>query len=64
MMKNLSASTEDSRDMDLISGSGRSSGKGDDSLLQYSFLGNLMDRGARWATVYRAVKEWDMTNQI
>ena len=64
MIKNLSANTEDSRDMDLISESGRSSGKGNDSLLQYSFLGNPMDRGAWWATVYRAVKERDTTNQI
>ena len=38
--------------MGLIPGWGRSSGKGSDSLLQYSCLENSMDRGAWWATVH------------
>ena len=38
--------------MGLLPGSGRSSGGGSDSPLQYSSLKNSMDRGAWWATVY------------
>ena len=34
-----------------IPGSGRSPGKGNSSPLQYSYLENSMDRGARWAAV-------------
>ena len=39
-------------DVGSIPGSGRSPGKGNGNLLQYSCLGNPMDRGARWATVH------------
>ena len=35
-----------------IPGLGRSSGVGNDNLLQYSCLGNFMDRRAWWATVH------------
>ena len=43
--------------MGLISGLGRSSGVGNNSiLLQYSCLENSMDRGAWWATVHWAVE--------
>ena len=35
----------------LIPGSGRSPGGGNGNPLQYSCLGNAMDRGAWWATV-------------
>ena len=38
--------------LDLIPGSGRSSGKGIVYPLQFSCLENPMDRGARWATVH------------
>ena len=38
-------------DLGLIPGSGRSPGEGNGYLLQYSCLGNPMDRGAWWATV-------------
>ena len=38
--------------MDLIPGSGRSPGGGHGNLLQYSCLGNPMDRGAWWATAH------------
>ena len=34
-----------------IPGSGRSLGEGNGDPLQYSCLGNPMDRGARWATM-------------
>ena len=43
MVKNLAANAGD---MGLIPGWGRSPGKGNGSLLQYSCLGNPMDRGA------------------
>ena len=36
----------------LIPGSGRSPGEGNGNLLQYSCLGNPMDRGAGQATVH------------
>ena len=41
--------------------SGRSPGKGDDNSLQYSCLGNLMDREACWATLHGVTSELDMT---
>ena len=47
-----------------IPGSGRSSGQGHGNLLQYSCLENLMDRGARWATVPGVAEESDMTEQL
>ena len=37
--------------MGLISGPGRSSGEGNGNSIQYSCLGNPMDRGAWWVTV-------------
>ena len=48
--KNLPASTGDSRDMGLISGSGRSTGVGNGNPLQYSCLENSMDRGS-WQAI-------------
>ena len=48
-------------DMGLIPVSGRSPGVGNDNPLQYSSLGNPMDRGAWWATVHEVAKESDMT---
>ena len=36
----------------LSSGSGRSHGEGNGNPLQYSCLGNSMDRGTWWATVH------------
>ena len=48
-------------DTGLISRSGRSFREGNDNPLQYSCLGNPMDRGAWWATIHDVPKEWDMT---
>jgi len=46
-------------DVGLISTLGRCLGEGNGSLLQYSCLGNFMDRGAWWAMVHRVTKELD-----
>ena len=43
-------------DVGLISGSGRSPGEGNGNPLQYSCLGNPMDRGAWQATAHRVPK--------
>ena len=40
----------------LILRLGRSPGEGNGNTLQYSYLGNPMDRGAWWATVHRVTK--------
>ena len=50
MVKNPPANAVDIRDMDLIPGSGRRPGRGNGNPLQYSCLGNPMDRGAWQAT--------------
>ena len=46
MIKNMPDNTVDTGDVGLISGSERSPGEGNGNLLQYSCLGNPMDRGA------------------
>ena len=43
-----------------IPGSGRAPGEGNGDPLQYSCLGNLMDRGAWWATILAIIKVLDM----
>ena len=45
-------------DMGTIHGSGRSPGEGNSSPLQYSCLGNPMDRGTWWATVHGVAQSW------
>ena len=57
VVKNPPASAGDAG---LICGLGRSPGRGHDNPLQYSCLGNPMDRGAWQATVL-GVTELDMT---
>ena len=51
------------RGVRLISGSGRIPGEGNGNPLQYSCLGNPMDRGAWQATVH-GVSESDMTEHV
>ena len=58
MGKNLPASAGDAG---LMPGPGRYPGEGNGNPLQYSCLGNHMDRGFLWATVHRSLKESDMT---
>ena len=55
LVKNLPASAGDEG---LIPRLGRSPGEGNGNPLQYSCLGNLMDRGAWWATVHGVAKSW------
>ena len=52
-----------SRDKGLIPGSGSSPGVGNGNPLQYSCLGNSMDREAFWATVH-GVAELDITEHV
>ena len=58
MVKNL---PENAGEMDLIPGSGRSPGEGNDNPLRYSFLGNSMGKGVWQATVHRVAKESEST---
>ena len=57
-LKNPPANAGDVRDMDLIPGSGRSPEEGHGNPLQYSCLGNPMDRRAWRAAVHRVAKSW------
>ena len=63
MIKNLPASAED---VGSIPRSGRSPGKGNGNSLQYSCLGNPIDRAAWQALVFcnRITKESDTTKQL
>ena len=56
MVKHPPANAGDTRDSDLIPGLGRSPGEGNDNPLQYSCLGNPMDRGAWWGIVRGVAK--------
>ena len=51
-------------DVGSIPGLGRSPGEGNGNLLQYSCLGNPIDRGTQWATVHGVTKESDMTEWL
>ena len=48
----------DAGDLGPILGSGRSPGKGDGNPLQYSCLGNSMDRGVWQAIIHETAKSW------
>ena len=61
VVKNLPTNAGDTRELGLIAGSGRSPGVGNGNPLQYSCLGNPMDREAWGATVLRVKKESDTT---
>ena len=58
MVKNLPAYT---RDLNSTFRLRKSSGEENGSLLQYSCLGNPMDRGAWQAIVNGVTKEWETT---
>ena len=55
-VKNLLAMQETQVDMRSIPGSGRPPGERNGKTLQYSCLGNPMDRGDWWSTVHGFVK--------
>ena len=54
VVKNLPANAEDTRDIGLIPGLGRSTGRRHGNLLQYFLLENPMDRGA-WQVIVHGV---------
>ena len=56
VVKNLPVNAGDIRDPGSIPGLGRSPGRGNGNLLQYSCLGNPMARGAWWVTVNRVTR--------
>ena len=63
VVENPPANTGDARDVGSIPGSGRSLGVGNGNLLQYSCLGNPMNRGAWWAIAYgvtRVEHDWTL----
>ena len=56
VVKNPPSNEEDTRDVDLIPGLGRSPGVGNGNPLQYFCLENHMNRGAWQATVQRIAR--------
>ena len=64
VVKNLRANEGDTGDPSSIPGSGRSSGEGNGTPLQYSCLESSMDRGLWWATVHGVTKESDKSEQL
>ena len=62
MVKNPPANAGDSRVMGSIPGLGRSPGDGNGNPIQYSCLGNPMDRGAWQATVLGVAKSQTRLN--
>ena len=56
VLKNPPANIGDIRNMGLIIGSGRSPGGGNGNPLQYSCLGNPMERGTWQAVVHMIAK--------
>ena len=64
VVKNPSANERATGAADLIPGLGRSPGGRNDTPLQYSCLGSLLDRGAWQATAYRVAKSWTRLKQL
>ena len=56
VVKNLPVNAGGTGDVDSIPGLERSLGVGNGNPLQYSCLGNPMDRGAWWTTVHGVAK--------
>ena len=64
VVKNSPANVGDVRVVGSIPGSGRSPGGGHGNPLQYSWLEEPMDRGARQATVHRVAKSRTRLKQL
>ena len=60
-IKNPHVNAGEAKDVGLIPGLGRSPGEGNGNPLQYSCLGNSIDRGAWQVTVHGVSKESDTT---
>ena len=63
VVKNPPANAGDTRDIGSIPGLGRSSGIGNSNPLQYSHLGNHMDRGTWRAAVHGVAKSRTLLNE-
>ena len=63
-VKNLSVNAGDRRDLASVPGLGRSPGEGNCNPLQYSCLGNPMDRGVWRATVHSVTKSWTRLKRL
>ena len=63
VVKNPPASAGDTGDTGSVPGSGRSPGEGNGNVLQYSCLGNPIDRRAWRATVHGFAEELNRTKQ-
>ena len=58
VVKESAYNAGDTGDLSSIPESGRSPGRGNGNLLQYSCLGNSMDKGTWWGTVHSVAKSW------
>ena len=56
VVKESACNAGDTGDVSSIPGSGRSPGRGNGNLLQYSCLENSMDKGTWWGTVHWVAK--------
>ena len=61
VVRNPPANVGNGREVGLNPGFGKSLEEGNGNPLQYSCLGNPMDRGAWRATVHGVTEEWDTT---
>ena len=64
VVKKLPANAGDLRDMGSIPGLGRFPGKRHGNPLQYSYLENLVDRGAWWVTQSKLIIKNDIHGKI
>ena len=64
MVNTLPANEEEVKDTGSIPASGRSPGEGNDNPLQYSCLGNPMDRETWQAVVHRVTNSWTLLKRL
>ena len=62
--KESACNAEDPDNLGSIPGSGRYPGEENGNPLQYSCLGNPMDRGAWWSTVHEVTKKLDTIEHL